>query len=114
MKTQGSIRTTAFLLVVCLIAAAALPGIGCAGARPYAHERVTVTDTNGVTTTTDRTMKTTTWNLWPSKSEIERQTVSAGKAWKIGQEGIDVESTGGTNGVQALREIRGIMQALPK
>lgn len=99
-----TVLLAALLFVCCLIAFT-----GCAGARPYAHERVTVTDTNGVTTTTDRTMKTTTWNLWPSKSEIERQTVSAGKSWKIGQEGIDTETTGGTNGVQALREINSIL-----
>lgn len=99
-----TVLLAALLFVCCLIAFT-----GCSVARPYAHERVTTTDTNGVVTVTDRTMKTTTASLWPSKSEIERQTVSAGRSWRIGQEGIDVETTGGTNGVAALREINSIL-----
>lgn len=99
-----SVLLLALLFICCVIAFS-----GCSVARPYAHERITTTDTNGVVTVNDRTMKTTTASLWPSKSEIEKQTVSAGRSWRIGQEGIDVETTGGTNGVAALREINSIL-----
>lgn len=99
-----AVLLSALLFICCVIAC-----LGCSVARPYAHERTTITDANGVQTVTDRTMKTTTASLWPSKSEIDKQTVNAGKSWKIGQEGIDAETTGGTNGVQALREINSIL-----
>jgi len=83
---------------------------GCLVNRPYVHEETTSTNTNGVVTLTKRTMKTTTGALWPASGEIAKQNVAASpKSWKIGQVGIDGESTGGTNGVEALRVVDSIL-----
>jgi len=83
---------------------------GCLVNRPYVHEETTSTNTSGVVTLTKRTMKTTTGALWPASGEIAKQNVAASpKSWKIGQVGIDGESTGGTNGVEALRVVDSIL-----
>ena len=89
-----------------LVIACALVTSGCAINRPFIQEK-TVTE-NGVTTAT-KTVRLTTWALWPATQEIGKQRGSLGKTLSAGTASADQESTGGTNGVEALRVIDNIL-----
>ena len=80
---------------------------GCALNRPILTE--TVTGTNGVTTT--RSLKVTTFALWPATTSLEKQRVTLGKTFGVGMEGLR-EDGGGTNVIEALRSIDSIVGKL--
>lgn len=79
---------------------------GCAINRPFVQE-TTVLDKGVVTTT--KTVRLTTWALWPATQEISKQRGSLGKTLSAGTASADQETTGGTNGVEALRVINDIL-----
>ena len=78
--------------------------VGCALNRPALTE--TITGTNGVTTT--RSLKVTTFALWPATTSLEKQRVTIGKTLGVGMEGLQADG-GGTNAVEALRSIDSIL-----
>lgn len=80
---------------------------GCAINRPFIQE--TTTTDKGFTTTTTKTVRLTTWALWPATQEIGKQRGSLGKTLTAGVGSAEQESTGGTNGVEALRVINDIL-----
>lgn len=82
---------------------------GCALNRPSMLERTTTTSTNGSIVVTERRMKVTTAALWPAQSEVSKQRSSLGKTMSTGASSIDMDGTGGTNGVEALRTIDSIL-----
>lgn len=78
---------------------------GCALNRPYIQEKTVNKDGSSVT----RTVKLTTIATWPATQEISKQRGSLGKTLSAGTANADQESTGGTNGVEALRVIDQIL-----
>jgi hypothetical protein len=82
----------------------AIVACGCAVNRPVLTE--TVTSTNGTVTT--RSMKVTTFALWPATTSLEKQRVTLGKTFGVGTEGLK-EDGGGTNVVEALRSLDSIL-----
>lgn len=77
---------------------------GCAVNRPSITE--TTTATNGVTTT--RSLKVTTFALWPATTSLEKQRVTLGRTFAVGMEGLR-EDGGGTNVVEALKSLDSIL-----
>ena len=77
---------------------------GCAINRPLLTE--TITSTNGIVTT--RSLRMTSYTLWPATSSLDKQRASIGKTMSAGTAGLDQES-GGTNVVDALRAIDSIL-----
>lgn len=78
--------------------------VGCVVNRPVVSE--TVTTTNGVTTT--RMLKVTSVALWPASQQIDKQRVSLGKTFGVGQTGMEQEG-GGTNMIEALKHLDSIV-----
>jgi hypothetical protein len=77
---------------------------GCAVNRPVLTERTI--GTNGVVT--ERTLKMTSFVVWPATSSLDRQRASIGKTMSAGTQGLE-ESGGGTNVVEALRALDSIL-----
>lgn len=95
-------KTLSLLLVAFVFA-------GCALNRPRLTER-TVNPTNGVIT--EKTMKVTSFVLWPAKESVANQKATISKAtMSTGVGSIDQEG-GGTNMVEALKEVKGILQLI--
>ena len=65
---------------------------GCAWNRPTFSERTIAT--NGVVT--ERTLRITTFALWPATTSLDKQRASMGKTWSMGQSGVN-EDLGSTN-----------------
>lgn len=92
-------KTLSLLLVAFVFA-------GCALNRPRLTERTV--GTNGVVT--EKTMKVTSFVLWPARESVANQKASITKAsMSTGVGSIDQEG-GGTNMVEALKEVKGILQ----
>ncbi|TXH43080.1 MAG: hypothetical protein E6Q97_34685 [Desulfurellales bacterium] len=92
---------------------ASLSMAGCALNRPRLSERTTTTSTNGVVTVQERTLKVTSFALWPAHTELERQTASLGKTLSTGTSGLTQEG-GGTNVVEALKSLDSILGKIAK
>lgn len=90
-----------FLCVLC----------GCAFNAPKFNETIAVTATNGVTTTTTRTLRVPSFALWPATTTIDKQRASLGKTFSLGTTGIN-EDGGGTNMVEALKALSELVKAV--
>jgi len=77
---------------------------GCVVNRPVLTERVV--NTNGVVT--ERSLRINSFAIWPATQSLDKQKVSLGKTFSVGQEGLEQEA-GGTNIVEALRAIDSII-----
>jgi len=93
--------------------ATALAMAGCALNRPRLSERTTTTSTNGAVTVQERTLKVTSFALWPAHTELERQTASVGKTLSTGTSGL-IQEGGGTNVVEALKSLDSILGKIAK
>lgn len=89
------------LLLLCLT--------GCVAAPTHLLE--ITRDTNGVATT--RELRMTTYAIWPATATMDKQHATMGKYLSVNTTGLQ-ESTGGTNVVEALKQIDSIIQHLPK
>lgn len=93
-------KTLSLLLVAVILT-------GCALNRPRLTER-TVNPTNGVVS--EKTMKVTSFVLWPAKESVANQKASITKAtMSTGVGSLDQEG-GGTNVVEALKEAKEILK----
>ena len=77
---------------------------GCAVNRPHLTE--SITGTNGVTTV--RSLKVTTFAIWPATASLEKQKATLGKTMGVGTEGLR-EDGGGTNVIGALQALDSIL-----
>jgi hypothetical protein len=92
MKSHRSILPAVFLgASLCLLT-------GCALNRPLLTE--TIVTTNGVITT--RSLRMSSFVLWPATTSLDKQRASIGKTLSAGTTGLE-ESSGGTNLVDVLR-----------
>jgi hypothetical protein len=82
---------------------------GCAVNRPVLTERVIAT--NGVIT--ERTLTMTSFVIWPATSSLDKQRASIGKTMSAGTSGL-MEEGGGTNVVEALRELNSMVGKVVK
>jgi hypothetical protein len=80
---------------------------GCAVNRPVLTE--TVVATNGITTT--KSLRMTSFALWPATTTIDKQRGSVGKTLSVGVEGTELE-TSSTNAAATLRELRLLLESL--
>lgn len=80
---------------------------GCAVNRPVLTE--TTTTTNGVTTT--KSLRMTSFALWPATTTIDKQRGSVGKTLSVGTEGAELE-TSNTNAAATLRELRLLLETI--
>ena len=95
------------ILAAALVAFSAWFGTGCAVNRPEFIERTT--GTNGVTS--ERRLTVSTWSLWPASTDLAKQKANLGRTFTLGTSELGQDS-GGTNVVDALREINGILGKL--
>lgn len=101
-------------LLAILMCGALLLFTGCAHQVTTAHSETTRTDTNGVEEVEIKDLRASSTEFWDSKNSADKIRASNGKATQsIGETGINGEASG-TNAVNALKELRGIMEALPK
>lgn len=92
-------KTLSLLLVAVVLA-------GCALNRPRLTERTV--GTNGVVT--EKSMKVTSFVLWPAKESVANQKATITKAtMSTGVGSLDQEG-GGTNVVEALKEAKEILK----
>lgn len=87
--------------IIALIAAALC---GCAVNRPIITER-TIEPGGAVT---EKTLKLMSFAIWPATQTIDKQRMSLGKTFSVGQSQFEQE-TSGTNIVEALRAIDSIL-----
>jgi hypothetical protein len=80
---------------------------GCAVNRPVLTE--TTTTTNGVVTT--KSLRMTSFALWPATTTIDKQRGSVGKTLSVGTEGAELE-TSNTNAAATLRELRLLLETI--
>ncbi len=92
-----------------LAALALLLCAGCAFYRPSLHSEVRAT--NGVVTVLE--LKTPIWALWPATTELSKQKATVGKTLALGTEGLREEG-GGTNMVEALKQINELLGKLAR
>ena len=92
-------KTLSLLLVAVILT-------GCALNRPRLTERTV--GTNGVVT--EKSMKVTSFVLWPAKESVANQKASITKATMSTGGGALDQDGGGTNMVEALKEVKGILQ----
>lgn len=80
---------------------------GCAVNRPVLSE--TVTATNGVVTS--KSLRMTSFAIWPATTTVDKQRGSVGKTLSVGTEGAELE-TSNTNAAATLRELRLLIESL--
>lgn len=107
--TPSLFRVVKGLIVIGWIALIALAFIatGCAVNRPVLNE--TITTTNGITTT--KSLRMTSFAIWPATTTVDKQRGSVGKTLSVGTEGAELE-TSNTNAATTLRELRLFLEAL--
>ena len=81
---------------------------GCALNRPLLQEETHQTATNGVVNATKRSLKVTSFVMWPAKDSVSNQKASLGKTMSTGVDALNQDS-GGTNVVNALQAIDSIL-----
>jgi hypothetical protein len=89
------------------ITLAALLLAGCAWNRPTL--RTEERGTNGMVRIQET--RITSFALWPATSELAHQKASNGRTQTIGTDGLAQEG-GGTNLVEGLKEVRGLIRDL--
>lgn len=87
---------------------ATLAVTGCVLNRPKLTERTI--GTNGVVT--EKSMKVTSFVMWPAKESVANQKASISKATMSTGVGSLEQEGGGTNMVEALKEVKGILQLI--
>lgn len=90
-----------------LVIALAIIATGCAVNRPVLNE--TVTTTNGIITT--KSLRMTSFAIWPATTTVDKQRGSVGKTLSVGTEGAELE-TSNTNAAATLRELRLLLESL--
>ena len=103
------VEHTAARLFAAVLAASLCLLTGCAVNRPVLTERIT--STNGVVT--ERTLRMSSFVLWPATSSLDKQRASIGKTMSAGTSGLELEG-GGTNVVEALRELNALVGKVVK
>ncbi len=91
------------LLVVALVFISA----GCAVNSPVLTE--TIGTTNGIVTT--KSLRMTSFAIWPATTTVDKQRGSVGKTLSVGTEGAELE-TSNTNAAATLRELRLLLESL--
>ena len=94
MKNTIVVFSILFCLILC----------GCVVNRPVVYERTY--DINGLTS--ERELRINSFALWPATQSLDKQRVSLGKTFSVGQSGMEQEG-GGTNIIEALRAIDSIL-----
>lgn len=92
MRTMGPMGLMALLLV------------GCALNRPLLTETIVAKDG----TSTTRTLRMSSFVVWPATSSLDKQRASIGKTMSAGTQGLE-EQSGGTNVVEALKALDSIL-----
>lgn len=105
---NGTNGTKLLVFLLCFTALS-LMSVGCVLNRPRLSERNTTTLTNGVVIANEKNMKVTSFVLWPAKETVANQKASiSAKTMSTGVDSLQQEG-GGTNVVDALKEINSIL-----
>ncbi len=104
---RGAIQGLIVAAWLMLIALAFLAMTGCAVNSPVLTE--TIGTTNGIVTT--KSLRMTSFAVWPATTTVDKQRGSVGKTLSVGTEGAELE-TSNTNAAATLRELRLLLESL--